>query len=100
MLKLNLDRTYYFKNGKACSNTTLVKVKFNKNWTLISDSSIQIQHLLKLNGFKRKNYRRNGYIQIQHLLKLNKKILVDTKKRANSNTTLVKVKWGVMDFVE
>ena len=53
------------------SNTTLVKVKYNKRLVQTAIDSIQIQHLLKLNCTGRIRRRRFT---------------------SNSNTTLVKVK--------
>ena len=55
--------------------------------------AIQIQHLLKLNWWYGLWYVDWFIIQIQHLLKLNYDYYSHKiNKKANSNTTLVKVK--------
>ena len=60
------------KKFKAYSNTTLVKVKYDKEMIYrVEFVKIQIQHLLKLNLVGLFIFIRQNSIQIQHLLKLN-----------------------------
>ena len=61
---------------------------------------IQIQHLLKLNEGGGKTSGQKTWIQIQHLLKLNLNIyMLILSFLANSNTTLVKVKYMLTVYV-
>ena len=80
---------------KYYSNTTLVKVKWRITRYFASISLIQIQHLLKLNENRDTLLRFHLRIQIQHLLKLNPVAVAVgyAGGEANSNTTLVKVKY-------
>ncbi len=75
-------------------------LKLNKNNVIqvITKVSIQIQHLLKLNGCIGKAQNKLSTIQIQHLLKLNEILsIIAATSLYNSNTTLVKVKSTGLD---
>ena len=75
LLKLNRRQILQKHEKLKHSNTTLVKVKFNRPALLQRRISIQIQHLLKLNFIK----KAGDYV------------------RFYSNTTLVKVKYKTFD---
>ena len=52
LVKVKFDYIYCYIWSRWYSNTTLVKVKSPPNFTPIEFSTIQIQHLLKLNILK------------------------------------------------
>ena len=75
LVKVKFSKHLYFQRQIVNSNTTLVKVKFKKIYGKTNWGTIQIQHLLKLNGFAIEEDRTSNY----------------------SNTTLVKVKLPLRD---